>query len=304
MAQIQLLKHHDIDRRQWDSCVAKAHNSLPYAYSWYLDAVAQNWDGIVYGNYNAVMPLVWLRKLGLRCIYQPYYCQQLGVFSITELDTEILTRILNTAGKYAPYIDSNLNAVHCVNALQFKLLSKKNLLLPLSKSYAELKKGYAENHRRNIAKAEKAGLIYSNITDADVFRQFYLSTIDRQREKFTAESEAIFNKLLTAVLSHNIATIHTAQLNNQVVAAVLLLQQGSRLISIINSSNSSGKTKGASHFLYNNIIQQYANSTHLLDFEGSSVATIARFYEGFGAAQETFYRWKTNIIAQASQRLS
>lgn len=302
MAEVRLLQKQEIDFTLWDNCVAQAHNSLPYAHSWYLNAVAQNWDGLVYGHYEAVMPLVWLRKLGIRCMYQPYYCQQLGVFSLAPLKDEILSTFLHAAVNYASYIEVNLNAVHSVNQEAFKLKERKNLLLSLSKTYSDLRKGFAENHRRNITKADKAELEFKEIEQVAVFKDFYLKNINREKENFNAESEAVFNRLVDVLLVQNKAIIYGAYADAELVATVLLVPNGNRLISIINSSGSEGKAKGASHFLYNGIIKQYAESGYVLDFEGSSIATIARFYEGFGAQQETFYRWKTNIIKRTSQR--
>ena len=54
------LKHHQIDKKKWDSCIFYAKEGILYAYSWYLDIVAPNWDAIILLNkdsYISVMPL-------------------------------------------------------------------------------------------------------------------------------------------------------------------------------------------------------------------------------------------------------
>lgn len=303
MAQVRLLQQQHINRALWDECVAKAHNTLPYACSWYLDAVAQNWDGLVYGNYEAVMPLVWLRKLSLKCLYQPYYCQQLGVFSTRQLNANELAEFMKHAVSYAPYIEVNLNSIHKQNREAYSLTERKNLLLDLGKPYEVLRKGFSENHKRNIAKAEKAGVEMKQVKDVKLFKQFYLKNVNREKEKFTNDSEVVFNRLVDSLCKHNKGTGYAAYMDDEIVAVVLLVHSGNRLISIINSSSGEGKAKGASHFLYNGIIKQHAEKEgYVLDFEGSSVASIARFYEGFGAQQETFYRWKTHVVKRLSQR--
>src|ERR1043165_4983232 len=101
MAAIKILKRKEVDEQRWNAAVDAAVFSLPYAYTWYLDAVAENWDALVWNDYEAVMPLVWLRKLGIKCLYQPYYCQQLGVFSAEALPAETITQILEAIKAYS-----------------------------------------------------------------------------------------------------------------------------------------------------------------------------------------------------------
>ncbi|MEI9956106.1 MAG: hypothetical protein WDM90_07350 [Ferruginibacter sp.] len=38
--------------------------ALIYAQSFYLDAMAANWDAIVFNDYEAVMPLTWKKEMG------------------------------------------------------------------------------------------------------------------------------------------------------------------------------------------------------------------------------------------------
>ena len=106
MRSIQFIKRDKIDEQKWNEAIAQSVNSLPYAYSWYLDAVAENWAALVLDDYKTVMPLVWLRKLGIKCLYQPYYCQQLGVFS-TQLNEKTIANFLDYAIKIFLYININ-----------------------------------------------------------------------------------------------------------------------------------------------------------------------------------------------------
>src|SRR5688572_8760496 len=77
---IQYLKHGEIDKGSWDRCIDDAPNGLIYAYATYLDHMADNWDGLVLNNYEAVMPLPWRKKWGVHYIYQPFLMAQSGLF--------------------------------------------------------------------------------------------------------------------------------------------------------------------------------------------------------------------------------
>src|SRR6185295_10985608 len=75
------LPHHRIDKEKWDACISGSCNPIVYAYSWYLDAVSPGWEALVEDDYCSVFPLTAKKKLGLNYLSQPYFTQQLGVFS-------------------------------------------------------------------------------------------------------------------------------------------------------------------------------------------------------------------------------
>ena len=55
---IRLLKQTEIIRYRWDQVVLSSQNAMPYAKSWYLDAVfGDRWSALIEDDYKAVMPL-------------------------------------------------------------------------------------------------------------------------------------------------------------------------------------------------------------------------------------------------------
>ncbi len=306
MSQPRLLKRNDIDERKWNALINTSVQSLPYALSYYLDAVAPDWQALVLGNYEAVFPLPWLRKFGVKCIYQPYYCQQLGLFSKTQPNEPLLQLFFNELGTFS-YINLNINPSALQVADAYKLKPKKNLLLQLDKSPVALRKQYSENHRRNITKAEKNGLVFLQDISYEHFETFYLQNIDRQKENFKPQHEKIFKAICRALVANNAARFFAVALpTGEITTAVLVLLHGKRAINLINVSSQTGKKNGSAHFLFNKLIQLLAEQQNglTLDFEGSSVPGIARFYEGFGAQPEVFYNYQTNLLKQLKQRFS
>lgn len=300
---IKLLKREEIDVLKWDELISQSINSLPYAYSWYLDIVAENWDALVMNDYQACMPLVWLRKLGVRCLYQPYYCQQLGVFGKKPITYNMLREFIKPLSREFPYIQINLNSSARVIAEDFRLTEKKNLLLDLNLGYDLLQKKYSDSHRRNITRATKAGLSFSEHTSLKAFQKFYLGNIDHEKELFKKKHERIFKGLTQAFIENEKAGIFSVvDQNGELFAAQVLLYHKNKVINIINTSSPEGKKNGAGHFLFDQSIRKFAGSELILDFEGSSIPGVARFYEGFGARPENFYCYKTTIIKELSQR--
>lgn len=302
MSAIRLVKRKEIDEVLWNECILQSSHSLPYALSWYLDSVAENWDALVLENYRAVMPLVWLRKLGVRVLYQPYYCQQLGVFG-KPVSAQVMALFLKEASSRFPYIHINLHAQTALETESLKLKKRKNLLLDLNRDYTTIRKGYSQNHRRNITKAEKTGLRFSTSESLRNFQSFYLENVRHTGEKFEPQHKKIFLRLTEEILAHRYGQIYAMLLDNKLVAASLVLFHPHRFINVINTSNTAGKETGASHGLFDKIIQIHANTPAVFDFEGSSIPAIARFYQGFGPVEETFYLYQTNLLKSLSQRI-
>lgn len=296
MDTLRLIKRKDIDLQKWDDLVNRSEGSLPYSLSWYLDAVSENWDGLVMNDYEAVMPLIWLRKFGVKCLYQPYYCQQTGIFYQKTAAKKLTGEFIRFAQRF-PYININLTAVTEAVAGEFHLQKKINLVLGLGKEYKQLAEAYSENHHRNIRKADKNGWQLYEDTGIKPFQQFYLGNLNRKREFFKKKHEAIFRCLTNELVERNKGKIFTViNKEERLMAASLIIFHQNRAINIVNCSSEEGKKAGAAHFLYNGIIKQYAGTDKVLDFEGSSVPSIARFYRGFGASEEIFFNYRKHVF--------
>ena len=50
------------------------------------------------------------------------------------------------------------------------------------------------------------------------------------------------------------------------------------------------------YFLVNSFIEQNTNKNIILDFEGSMIQGVARFYSGFGAKAEHYFQLKFNRL--------
>lgn len=70
---IHCIKRKDLDIDKYDACIAASVQFRIYAFSWYLDAVSENWEVLILNDYEAVMPLPWKQKYFLKYITQPFF---------------------------------------------------------------------------------------------------------------------------------------------------------------------------------------------------------------------------------------
>lgn len=292
----------NIDEQKWNDCIKNSINGLPYAYTWYLDSVAENWDGLVYNKYEAVMPCSWYSKGLFRILYQPHYCQQGGVFSVNEITPQLYHDFLICAKKKYTLRHVQLNPEVKPLASVFRLQERTNLVLPLGSPFVALKKKFTSNHTRNISKAKKFNLKFEQWNKLDQFQSFYAANVNLDKEPLNPIHFTSFNTLTQKLTSIGNSTIYVALDEMQTpMAAVLIIPHRKRLIALVNTSSSAGKKIGAAHFLYASLIEKFADKDLLFDFEGSSVPTIARFYEGFGAINQPFYVWEPGLMVGIRQ---
>lgn len=153
---IRYLRRAEIDTEAWDRCVRAFPEGRIYATSSWLDALATDWDGLVCGDYEAVMPLPWRARMGVRYLYGPFLTAQLGPVGI--LPPEGLKAFLDAVPQHFRYWDLPLNT-SALKAEGYDLLHRINYALPLDRPYGSLRAGYRENIRRNVAKSEKSGCL-------------------------------------------------------------------------------------------------------------------------------------------------
>ena len=284
--QIQYLRNKEIDKQKWDTCIRNAPNGRIYAYSFYLDCMAEHWDAFVINDYETVMPLTWNKKYGISYLYQPAFTAQLGVFGSNFTEVLVGDLIKAITGKFK-LIEISLNSANIFNVPP-PFLKSYNYILDLNKSYDELTNAYRENHKRNIAKAFQLGCLVSKEISVDEVMRLHeeqLKHIDGTKP----EDYPKFKKLFDLVKNKGQAkTYGIIDRNKKIYASAVFFFSHNRAYYILVGNHHEGKALGASHALIDAFIKDHAGQNLLLDFEGSDIRNLAFFYEGFGSTYEMY----------------
>jgi hypothetical protein len=296
MPQIKYILHSEIDKAKWDNCVLESGNGLIYAYSWYLDAMAEHWDALVLNDYEAIMPLTWNKKYGVHYLYQPYFCASLGIFSKKEITAGITDAFLKNIPRRFRYIDIYLNQKNFFPVDHFSLTERINYVLPLNRSYNDMAEQYRTNLKRNIKKAEQSGLkAVKNIAVDDI-----ISLAKETMQRVSAISDEQLQRFKTvfsnAKAKQQAETLGIYNHNDQLLASAVFLFSHKRWYYILVGNHPNGKTLGASHYLIDRFIEAHASTDTLLDFEGSDIRNLAFFYSSYGATEERYPALRMNRL--------
>jgi hypothetical protein len=292
---IRYLKHMNIDPGKWDACVQQAANGSIYGYSFYLDHMARHWDGLVLGDYEAVMPLPWNSKYAVQYVYQPPFVAVSGIFG-NGLNNDIINQFINAIPKHFRLVEINLNSGNVFGSANTLEGLRANFVLPLKASYEELANNYRQNIRRNVRKAREAGcVVKTNIpvnAVIELARQ-QLETVVKVSARDWQQFEKLYGMLQP---QQQAVTYGVYNASNELLASAVFFFSHGRAYYILVGNHPNGKTLGASHFLLDRFIEDHAGTGLALDFEGSDIRSLAFFYSSFGAKQEVYPSLKINRL--------
>ncbi len=293
---IRYLSHKEIDIEKWDLCLEQASNSLVYGYSWYLNQVSPEWDALVLDDYHAVMPLTQSRKYFISYLFQPFFTQQLGVFAKTQINQDLILDFVSAIPSKFKFIEISLNEQNYFLSENYKLIKRKNYLLNLNKPYDKLVKDYNNQALRNLKKSRKQEIELRTIQFKEVITFYRIHKSEVTLGVKSEDYQALESLMEVAWKRGKLFSKGVFSKSGELLACGCFLMQKGRIIFLIGTSSASGRETGAMHYLMDSIIFQFANHKMLLDFEGSEIPGIARFYKSFGAIKTHYFRLKKNRL--------
>ena len=295
---IHIIPSAEIDTDKWDNCVANHTSGLIYSTYHYLNAIADNWYGLIINDYKAVMAIPWRKKWGIKYIYTPPFMQQSGLIGST--DNEGVLKELN---KFSSYITYNFNFDNQQLIKDIGFTEHTNLILPLFSTADDIQRIYSKSLQRNLQKALTNGVTVTdgNYTESiDWYKRF-------QGNKMEHVKDADY-KHLTSILSYlnekgNLICKNALNATGDMIATIVCLKDNRRIYNLLPSSSEEGKELSAMHVLLNNIIVEYADTKLIFDFEGSDISGVQQFYKQFGSVNEPYYRIHQNNLPIALKML-
>jgi len=290
---IRYLDREEVDTERWDKLIANSRAESLYPYSWYLDAACDRWSALVMDHYRFVMPFAWRKKFGIRYLYQPVYCQQLGVHGSETAEPFITGQFLDRLTSHFRAGVYHFNAGNMVGERERMLVEdKSNHVLALQKPYNELSEAFSDNARRNLKKASAIRTVEKRVSLEDLLK----CKMDNDPVPKPSGHYRKLELQLGAILNKGQGQVYGIRGDKGLDAAAFIAFSRTRLLYLLSVSSESGKERRAMFRIVDQLIRDHAGSGKILDFEGSSIPSIARFFSGFGASPETYQEVRYNRL--------
>ncbi len=294
---IKHLKYSEIDKTKWDNCIKNSINGLPYAFSWYLDIVHDDWEALVEDDYISVMPMTISSKYGITYFFQPFFIQQLGVFSIRPLNPDKTLEFVKAIPKRVKMIHFNMNHFNSMTESDIPTLENRNYLLDLISDYSKIQSSYHNNTKRNLKRAQKNNLSLVKGVKPENIVALFRNDRGRDIDKWKDMHYMRLTRLIYTSMYKGVGTTYGVfSENNDLVSAAFFLKTSSRLIFLFSGNSEIGKQTHGMTYLIDGVIKENSPGMKVLDFEGSNNPGLARFYSGFGAYESNYLQVKINRL--------
>lgn len=295
----------------------KHEAQLPFSlqYKWWNEVVKYSWDVAILLNRDMVYGIMpyFIRKKGPWVfIANAHFTPYTGPFLIYPEGQKTASRIAfehkahqDLVAQLPPFSEFSQNFhLGFQNALTFQWngfteTNRYTYLLPLEKSEDDLWKGLRENTRRQIKKAKKT-INYSTSEDPKLLQKLLSDSFENKIES------SYFERLVVFIDKYKCGKMWKADEGKETHSILFCMWDSTSAYYLIGGNASAHKNSGAMSLLTWEAIK-YCKSINLpiFNFEGSSVASIEKYFRGFGGELVSFRRIekKNSTSLQVAKKL-
>jgi len=285
---LKYVEHNDIDLNRWDELLLISPNATIFNMSWYLESVSVNWDALILNDYQAIMPLPFTKKAGVKLLYQPFFSRQSGVFSGNKILTDdekqlFFTELFNRF----THINIGFELGYTIPEI---IKSKQRMFqyLDLSIGYESIYKQYSTNAKRILKKSNQYNFKLVENTKPEIIVEYFKKHKGKEIKDLKNEHFESLIALMKICLSNGFGKSWLVKQGEIVTAGGFFMLFKDRVTYLKGFSTETGKQSGSMYFLMDEVIKKICSGYQVLDFGGSDVTNVAQFYKKFGAS-DAFY---------------
>lgn len=280
----------------WDALVEESPQGNVFCRSWFLKAVAPDIRILacfIGGHLIAGIPLHFERRFGLKfcrmpplvhtwgIVMAPFEGKQITVFS---RQMNVLTLLARELANQTFFIQSfHPTQSNCL-PFYWNGFKQVSLYTNVIEDLTDLDRVWNEMHgntRRNIRKAEKAGITIVPC-DGELVTTMAAKTFNNQH-KSLPYSRAHVERLYRAAQQHGSGLCLAAvDQSGRAHAATFVVWDRKRAYYLAGGADPEVRASGAQSLLFWHMLKFTCSKTEAFDFAGSVVKQIERFFVGFG----------------------
>lgn len=262
--------------------------------SFFLNAITK-WDAIILGNYEGGIALPFIKKFGIKKLWQPPFIQRLTLFGID--DEKMANEVFKLICKNYQWFHFNLDFKPDILHHRCIIKERKNYVLPLNCSFYLLSQNFSKSVRKKLKQGSSL-LVQHHDKDINYnkFFELYRNAYGALNPQITSKHFESLSRICKVAEQNDQLFAVEVKNAEETVAGLLFFIYKNRITYFLGAPTAQGRNCNALSFALFDVMRKYQNADLMLDFEGSSIPSVATFYASFGAELEYFYEVKYRFI--------
>ena len=264
---LKIVERKDLNVQKWDELVGRTSESAVFSYSFYLDAVAENWCVLVDDDFKVGVALPYTVRAKQKILYTPIFVSYLEVLG--SIDTSLhLKKIILKKFK--------------TSEIEFKqaiLGTPQEVFITQFLNTESKRKGQVN---RMLNKSKRADLV---VIPTQEWEDVFSILSSELKGKFSGMTESSLKRLKKAYSSaqkHNLLKTFEIRKGNECVGGVICIEKNGHLLYSKGASRSEVRDEGAMYAAIDAAIDYALEHNLKFDFGGSRVEGVRRFNHAFG----------------------
>lgn len=277
---MKVIESSEIEKTRWDQLVS-SEETVPYDYSWYLDAVAEKWYLYVDEQYSKGIAFSTSTRLGIENITIPPFVRENRFYGNWN-EKQKVDFFENISKRFSGgIIQSNFNCGKIVR--QYQITRKINL---------------SKHAKRNINKAKRCEISSALSNDIEPAFSIMVDSLSQKIKDFDLKHQQLLLRLFKSLQANNKLIIRNILKDGNIIGGLFFFKGKQRDLYIKGGANSFCKHNGGMYLAMNEQIIKTLSENKIFDFDGSEVPGVKRFNEYFGTEDMSYYQkqWDNNPL--------
>lgn len=273
---MRFLSSHELNKNKWDTLVAQA-GGMHFSASFFLDAMAKNWGVFVDENYTKGFAVCFNRVMGIRVLYPPLFGRTVEFFNLNPADFKTLPELL------IPFFQTGFLQSGAELGLENKTLKNYQVYDP-SKTPNTLAK-------RMLKKATERGYHIETCAFGPVL-PFIRQELSAKVKELNPENLKRLETLLFSLEEQGrLLSYGIFNSENELCGGMFFALNDGKMGYILGAAGKSCRDEGGMYLCMEEAIRESLERSFQLDFGGSNIESIRRFYLALGGVDQTYFSY-------------
>lgn len=274
---MKIIEREAIDVIRWDALVTSGTERSFFSFSWYLDAVAENWCVCVNEDYSAGIALPYTKRLGVEILYVPIFSRYTTPFGNVTKEMQIA-------------ISARFKVSEIATSIEFFAKNSDRIYQRIDDWG---KRELSSQAKRSINKALKKGVTCEVTND-------FTSVLTAIHEEISGKFKGVDSKSLVRLESVFLAAKKMECLrvfevrDSEDIGGIVCLEDATQLLYLKGACSDQLKKDGGMYTALNQAALYAQERGLTFDFGGSNVDGVRQFNKNLGGTDQVYCFHESN----------